>query len=247
MIHLARNDMIQFFKQLSGKLGSNIYAGFSGTNNPQNMAFIRELQKDMKKNNSLDLPLDELKVVVFDIETTGFYPEKGDQIISIGAVKMTGTEIHHEKTFYSLVKLDAPLSEEISLLTGIHQKELITAESPKEVLLQFLQFIGSQFLVAHHSKHEQSFMQKMSWDLLKTKFEHRIIDTTFLIRLKDPFIKSLPLEDLCASCDIEVKNRHHALGDSIMTAKIWAHYLLLAQKEGFCNLREIYEYIAKFR
>jgi DNA polymerase-3 subunit epsilon len=238
--------MIQFFKQLSGRLGSNIYAGFGGTNNPQNMAFVRELQKEMKKNNSLDLPLHELKEVVFDFETTGFYPERGDQVISIGAVKMTGTEVHHNRTFYSLLKTDTPLSNEISQLTGIQQEELINAESPKVVLLEFLGFIGTQFLVAHHSKHEQSFMQRMSWDLLKTRFEHRIIDTSFLIRLKDPFIKPLPLEDLCASCGIEVKNRHHALGDALMTAQIWSHYLLLAQKKGFYTLREIYEYIAKF-
>lgn len=239
--------MIQFFKQLSGKFSSNIYAGFQGTNNPQNMAFIRELQKEMKKNSSLDLPLAELKVVVFDIETTGFYPDRGDQIISIGALKMTGTEIHLDKTFYSLVKSNVPLSEEISLLTGIHQEDLVSAPAPSVVLLQFFKFVQSHNLVAHHSKHEQSFMQKLSWDVLKTRFEHRIIDTSFITRLTEPYLKSLPLEDLCANCGIEVKNRHHALGDAITTAQIWSYYLLLAQKEGFTNLREIYEHIAKFR
>jgi DNA polymerase III subunit epsilon len=247
MILLARNDMIHFFKQLSGKLGSNIYAGFQGTNNPQNMAFIRELQKDLKKNSSLDFPLNELEVVVFDIETTGFYPERGDEIISIGAVRMTGPKLHADQTFYSLLKTETPISEEISLLTGIQQEELLSAENASEVLLQFFKFVQSHILVAHHSKHEQSFMQKTSWDLLRTRFEHRIIDTSFLIRLTDPFIASPPLEDLCINCGIEVKNRHHALGDAIMTAYIWSHYLHLAQKEGFTNLREIYEYISKLR
>lgn len=242
---MARNEMIQFFKQLSGKLGSNIYAGLQGTTTPQNAAFIRELQKEMKKNNSLDSPLNELKVVVFDIETTGFYPDLGDQIISIGAVKMTGTKLHEDHTYYSLLKTDVPLSNEISLLTGIQQEELLNAQSARDVLLQFFKFVQSHFFVAHHSRHEQSFMQKMSWDLLRTKFEHRIIDTSFLIRLADPYIKSPPLEDICRDCGIEVKNRHHALGDAMMTAQVWAYYLLHAQKKGFINLREIYEYIAK--
>jgi DNA polymerase III subunit epsilon len=247
MIHLARNDMIQFFKQLSGKLGSNIYAGFQGQSNPQNIAFIRKLQKEMKKNSNLDSPLSELKVVVFDIETTGFYPERGDQVISIGAVKMSGHQLHSDKDFYSLVKSDFPLSEEISSLTNIQQEELLSAPDASEILLEFFKFVQSHILVAHHSKHEQSFMQKMSWDLLRTRFEHRIIDTSFLIRLSNPYMKSLPLEDVCKECDIEINNRHNALGDAIMTAHVWSHYLKVAQQMGFINLREVYEYIATLR
>jgi len=239
--------MIQFFKQLSGKLGSNIYAGFQGQSNPQNIAFIRQLQKEMKNENSLETPLNDLKVVVFDIETTGFFPERGDQVISIGAVRMTGPQLHAEETFYSLVNSDFPLSEEISSLTNIQHEELLSAPAAKDVLLEFFKFVQSHNLIAHHSKHEQSFMQKMSWDLLRTRFEHRIIDTSFLIRIGNPSINPFPLEDVCKECGIEIKNRHHALGDAIMTAHIWSHYLKLAQQIGFNNLQEVYEYIAKLR
>ena len=247
MIQLVRNDMIQFFKQLSGKLGSNIYAGFQGPSNPQNIAFIRQLQKELKNESKLELPLNELKVVVFDIETTGFYPERGDQVISIGAVKMTGAQLQAEETFYSLVKSDSPLSDEISSLTSIHQEELVSAPAARDVLLEFFKFVQSHILIAHHSKHEQSFMQKMSWDFLRTRFEHRIIDTSFLIRIGNPSLKPISLEDICQECGIEIKNRHHALGDAIMTGHIWSYYLKLAQQKGFNNLREVYEYIAKLR
>ncbi|HEY2420084.1 MAG TPA: exonuclease domain-containing protein [Neobacillus sp.] len=247
MIQLARNDWIQFFKQLSGKLGSNIYAGFQGQSTPQNIAFIRQLQKEMKNDNSLETPLYKLKVAVFDIETTGFYPERGDQIISIGAVKITGPQLHAEETFYSLVQSNFLLADEISALTNIHQEDLHTAPAGEDVLLEFFKFTHSHLLVAHHSKHEQAFMQKMSWDLLRTRFEQRIIDTSFLIRLSKPSLKSLALEDVCMDCKIEIENRHNALGDAIMTARIWSHYLKHAQKMGFMNLREVYEYIAKLR
>lgn len=239
--------MFQFIKQFSGKLGSNIYAGFQGQSTPQNIAFIRQIQKEMKENSSLDSSLNELKVVVFDIETTGFHPEKGDQVISIGAVKMVGQQIQADKTFYSLVRTDFPLSDEISSLTNIHQEELLTAPASTDVLLQFFKFVQSDILVAHHSQHEKSFMQKMTWDLLKTRFEHRIIDTSFLFRLSDPYIKPLPLEEVCRNCGVEIKKRHNALGDAIMTAHIWDYYLKVAQKKGFENLREVYEYLAKMR
>ena len=48
------------------------------------------------------------------------------------------------------------------------------------------------------------------------------------------------------SVEYEIKNRHHALGDAIMTAQIWRLYIQLAQEMGFVPLyREVYEYLAK--
>jgi DNA polymerase-3 subunit epsilon len=244
---MGMNDMIQFFKQMSGKLGSNIYAGVQGQTNKQNISFIRQIQKEMKEDNCLETPLHELKVVVFDIETTGFYPEKGDQVISIGAIKMTGNQIIETETFYSLVNFTLPLSEEISALTKINAEQLRSAPMASEVLMEFYKFVKNDALVAHHAKHEQSFLQKLTWDLLKTRFEHRIIDTSFLLRLSNPMIKSMALEDICHECKIEIINRHNALGDAKMTAYVWGHYLELAQSLGYKNLREVYEYLAKIR
>jgi len=241
------NEMIQYFRQISGKVGSNIYAGLQGPAAPQQMAFLRDLQKEVKQKNSLDIPLAELKVVVFDLETTGFYPENGDQIISIGAIKMTGPQIEEKETFYSLVKTEIPLSAEISKLTKITDEELQQAPLAVDVLMRFFNFIKSDVLVAHHSQHEHSFMQKASRDLLRTRFEHRILDTSFLIRLYNPLSKSQPLEEVCKECGIEITNRHHALGDAIMTAKVWGCYVNRALNTGFYNLREVYEYLSKLR
>ncbi|MFK9091039.1 exonuclease domain-containing protein [Bacillus salipaludis] len=237
---------MQFFRQISGKLNSNILAGLLGpSSTPQQMAFLRELQREMKQTNSMETPLNELKVTVFDLETTGFYPDKGDQILSIGAIKMKGNQIKEQETFYSLVKSDLLLSNELSALTKIQDSEIQTAPPASEVLMNFFKFVKSDILVAHHSNHEQSFMQKTAREALGTKFNHRIIDTSFLIRLSGLSMKAASLEDVCYECGIEIENRHHALGDAIMTAKIWKHYLQLAQRNGFQYLQEVYENLAK--
>lgn len=239
------NDLAQYLRQISGRVSSNIYAGIQGQANPQQLSFVRQLQKEMKEKNNLSTPLNELEVVVFDLETTGFYPEKGDYVLSIGAVKMVGPHIRNHDTFYSLIKSDLPLSDEISTLTNIQEGQLRDAPTARDVLLQFFNYSQSHILVAHHSNHEKSFMQKMTWDLLKTRFEHRIIDTSFLIRLSDTSMKSLPLEDVCHQCGIAIKDRHHALGDAMMTAQIWRSYLQQAQIKGYSNLQEVYEHLAK--
>ncbi|MDQ0200533.1 exonuclease domain-containing protein [Neobacillus ginsengisoli] len=240
-------EMIQFLRQMYGKIGSNIYAGVGGQSNLQQISFMRQLQKEMKEKDVLDSPLNELRVVVFDIETTGFYPEKGDQVLSIGAIKMTGHQVHIDDTFYSLIHSELPLSDAISSLTNIQEEQLRTAPEAKEVLIQFFKYVHSDILVAHHAKHEQSFMQRMTWDIMRTRFEHRIIDTSFLIRLSNPTKRSLPLEEICEECGIEIKDRHHALGDAVMTASIWSCYLQKALTMGFKNLREVYEYLAHLK
>jgi DNA polymerase-3 subunit epsilon len=47
---MGMNDMIHFFRQMSGRLGSNIYAGVQGNSNMQNISFIRQLQKEVNTN-----------------------------------------------------------------------------------------------------------------------------------------------------------------------------------------------------
>ena len=82
---------------------------------------------------------------------------------------------------------------------------------------------------------------------MKTRFQHRIIDTSFLTDLFQPVSRTRPLEILCEECGIDVKDRHHALGDAIMTGHLWAHYLQLAMDAGYRNLGDVYSEIAKRR
>jgi DNA polymerase-3 subunit epsilon len=244
---MGTNELFQFFKDMSGKFNSKIYAGIRSQSTPQHISFLRQLQKEIREKNTLDAPLETLKVVVFDLETTGFFPEKGDQAISIGAIKMCGATIEEEDTssFYSLINSEKPIPSEITTLTNIHDDELTEAPMASEVLMRFYRFIDGRVLVAHHSGHEKAFMQKMTWDLWRTRFEHRLIDTLFLIRLFTPVKNPLTLDELCSKYEVEIKDRHHALGDAILTAKIWSILIRKAQEMGIKSLREVYEKIAK--
>ncbi|WP_415813077.1 exonuclease domain-containing protein [Mesobacillus thioparans] len=244
---MGMNDMVRFIREMTGKLGSDIYGGIQTQSNPQQISFLRQLQKEMKQTNILDCPLEKLNIVVFDLETTGFNPDKGDKIISIGAVKMVGSIINEEETFYSLVNPEIPLPEYISRLTNITEEQLAGAPSASEVLLDFYKFIGSSVLVAHHARHEQAFMKKLSSSLLRMNFDHRVIDTSFLIRLFQPAAPTLQLEEICNECGVEVSGRHHALSDSMMTAKVWSFYIEKAHEHGYTNLREIYEFLSRLR
>lgn len=238
---MAFETFRQLMRGFQGKFSS---ADSSMIQNTQQAAFMRQIQKELKKENAIFVPLEQLNVVVFDIETTGFFPENGDQILSIGAVRVVEGEVRDEEVFYSVVHYEGGLSEEIEKLTGLTSAQLREARPLSDVLVEFLSFVKDDTLVAHHAQHEKSFLQNALWKLFRTPFKHRIVDTSFLYRIAEPGLSSSKLEELCVHNQIAVLNRHHALGDAILAAKLWCVYV--NKIKHICrNLSEVYECLAK--
>ncbi len=117
---MVMNQMLQFLKQIYG----NQVTSMSSETDPNKIAYIRSLQRELKKKDVLNLPIYELPMVVFDIETTGFSPYHGDRILSIGAIRMVGPRVLTDQLFYKTVNHEWPLSKEIEALTGITAFEL---------------------------------------------------------------------------------------------------------------------------
>lgn len=239
------NPFVQFVRGIQGKLQTSMLGGINGQN-PNHVAFIRQMQRELQNADSMSVSLGNLNVAVFDIETTGFYPDKGDQIISIGAVKIISGKVSDD-SFYSLVQFDKPLPSEIKELTNLSETELESAPPLSEVFISFLEFVKGLPLVAHHANHEKSFMQHSSWKLFRTPFKHRILDTSFLYRITDRHKVLWKLEDMCEFYNIPVKDRHHALGDAKLTALLWCCLIEEVHKIGCSNLKEVYERLARLK
>ncbi|MFP9126370.1 exonuclease domain-containing protein [Niallia sp. BSM11] len=237
-------SFFQYMRDLYGKMNSNVFNQGTGVLNSQQHAFMRQLQKELKIEIASQLALKDIETVVFDIETTGFFPDKGDQIISIGAVKVKGCTVTEEE-FYTLVNTNGPIPEEISLLTGIRNEDTKEAPLLSEALVKFFAFAENDTLVAHHSSHEKNFMQSACWKQFKTPFKHRVVDTAFLFKIVEPNKTIVSLEDWCSLNGIPANNRHHALGDARLTAQLWTRYLKKAQDLGCVTLQDIYEMLAR--
>lgn len=241
------NQMVHFVKQLSGRLSPSMYTSMANQTDAASIAFLRQLQKEIKAEDVLQVPFSELKVIVFDLETTGFFPQKGDKILSIGAVKMVGDRVIENETFYSLIHCIEPISMEVKELTGLCEEELAEAPPLEKVLKDFYRFIESRPLVAHHANHEKSFMQNVTWKTLKMNFQHRIMDTSFLTKVVEPKKSLITLDECCKHFGISIEKRHHALHDAVGTAKLWAEGVRLIQKQGFANLSDVYTHLANLR
>jgi DNA polymerase III subunit epsilon len=237
------NPLFQFVKLFHGKISSNLYTPLMWKTDPKHLAFLRNLEKELETEKSLSIPLDELNVVVFDFETTGFFPERGDQILSIGAVKLIKGQMN--ETFYSLVHHNESLSPEIKRLTGLDESELQDAPALSEVLIRFYQFVQSDTLVAHHASHEKRFLQHATWKAFKKTYKHRIVDTSFVFNIVTRDKSVVSLDDYCALSGLEIRNRHHALEDAMMTAELWQLYIKKLKGHGCYTLKDVYERLAR--
>ena len=107
--------------------------------------------------------------VVFDIETTGFSPEK-NRIIEIGAVKVEKGVITDK--FSTFVNPDVPIPFEIEQLTGINDNMVLSAPKIDVILPQFLAFCEGCSLVAHNASFDVSFISQNAALLGPVSYTH---------------------------------------------------------------------------
>lgn len=221
-------------------------ASIFGAQNAQQMAFIRSVMKEQRKHSLFEIPLLELDTVVFDLETTGFSPQHGDEIISIGAVAMKGREILRDETFYRLIRPDRTISQEIVKLTGITNEMASDAPELITVLQQFLEFVHKRVLVVHGSGHDKSFLNSALWKTSRATLTHRMLDTMMIAKWLDPKRADYGLDGLLEDCQIPTTQRHHALEDSMMTAQLYASFIQEITQRQVTTLGDLYAYLSRY-
>lgn len=213
--------------------------------NAQQMAFIRSIMKEQRKNSLYDVQLDTLEAVVFDLETTGFSPYNGDEILSIGAILVKGAQVCEER-FYTLVNPKRHVPEEIEALTGITNEMASQAPELIDGLREFLEFAHQRVLIAHGSGHDKHFLNSALWKTSKVNLSHRLLDTMMIGMWLHPKLGRYDLDAMLDLYDVEMLRRHHALEDSIMTAHLWSKMLKDIQAREITNLGDLYSHLSHY-
>jgi DNA polymerase III subunit epsilon len=87
--------------------------------------------------------------VIFDLETTGLYPD-GCEIIQIAATRFRPGEVVTGDSFFSYCRPSRPIPRFISEYTGITDRDVRQAPQPIEVLAQFSRFVRDSVIMAHN-------------------------------------------------------------------------------------------------
>ena len=180
--------------------------------------------------------------VVFDLETTGLYPNSGDSIIEIGAVKISKGKIIDR--YDELVKPDKQLTLEITNITGITNDMLNDKRNEESVVRDFMEWVGDLPMVAHNAKFDVSFIEKAYLKYNFGEFKNIVIDTLGLSRYLESSERYHNLAILVKRYDIpwDESKHHRADYDSEGTALIFLKMLNKLELNGFKTLKDLFNY-----
>jgi DNA polymerase III epsilon subunit family exonuclease len=161
--------------------------------------------------------------VVFDLETTGFSPER-HSIIEVGAIKFEkGNEMH--QTFSSLVKTKSRISPKIRELTGI-DKSMLEKEGrePGEVFSSFLDFISVHPIISYNYKFDGPFLESALRNYTAaTDISNPKACALEMARRAWPGLPSYRLTDMSKTLGLQIKEEHRALDDAHRALAVYCH------------------------
>ena len=184
--------------------------------------------------NSKNQQLDDV-YVVFDLETTGFSPDK-NKIIEIGAVKVERGAI--TERFSTFVNPEVPIPFHIEELTSIRDDMVMDAQKIEEILPRFLEFCEGAIMVAHNAEFDMSFIRK-NCERQQLTAEFTVIDTVALARMLLPHLNRFKLDTVAKALGISLDHHHRAVDDAACTAEIFVKFIQMLKDRGMQTLDEV--------
>ncbi len=189
-----------------------------------------------------DQNLLDASYAIFDCETTGLHPLKGDEIISLGGVIIEKGKIVNERVFNQLINPLRPIPPTITTLTGITNPMVVKKPAIDQALPDFLDFLGNRILVAHHAAFDLTFLNLVLGRFAPVRIPQPVIDTYLLSRHIMPWFGEHTLDSLGICLDIKMNRRHTALGDALITAQLFLKLLNGLAEKNIFTLNQLRDY-----
>ena len=164
-----------------------------------------------------------LREIILDTETTGLDAKSGDRLVELGCVEIvnrspTGLEFHR-----FINPEDKRVHPDAERIHGLSNAFLQDKPPFRDVVKEFLEFIGDAPLVIHNASFDAGFLN-MELGRLKLPDipNERLVDTLALARRKHPAGPN-SLDALCKRYGIDNSKRtkHGALLDSELLAEVY--------------------------
>jgi DNA polymerase III subunit epsilon len=184
-----------------------------------------------------DRGLGELTYTVFDTETTGLEPTRGDEIISVGAVRVVNGRLLRHETFERLVDPERRVPASSTAVHGITSSMLAGQPTIDTVLPAFARYAADTVLVGHNVGFDMQFL-RLKEARTGVRFTQPVLDTLLLDAAIHPDHDDHSLEAIAERLGVDVLGRHTALGDALVTGEVFLGLMTLLQQRGVSTLGE---------
>jgi DNA polymerase-3 subunit epsilon len=172
-------------------------------------------------------PLDPVRFVVLDAETTGFDPNR-DRLLSLATVTVKAGVLEMASIHSWLVyHAEAPMTEAVRV-HGILPSDTRSGEPESAVLEELLPVISGAVLVGHHIAFDVRMLNAALERHFRIRLRNPTLDTAQLaMNVLEAFRKTgyagqraPSLEEVCTHTGINPLERHTAAGDAFTTAEL---------------------------
>lgn len=191
-----------------------------------------------------DLSLYELVYAVIDTETTGLRPDAGDEVISVACVRVAGARIQGDH-FYTLVDPEREVPELASKITGITTEQVQGQPVLAKVLPRVLREMAAGLITGFNIQFDLVFLnnglkRKCGGGALNPPV---VLDVLSLCRIVKPRARNFGLGAMAREYGISVQDRHNALGDALITARLLLCLLPELEARGVRTVRDLVHFL----
>ncbi len=196
-----------------------------------------------KKQNQ-KIPIQEVRFVAFDTETTGF-DYTHDRILSIGAIAINKMAIDIADQLELYLQQDVFNSDTVEI-HGIRKNHNFDTISESKAIESFIKYIGNAIIIAHHADFDRKMINKALKRNGLGTLKNRFLDTGVLFgKTKHSIYRSrkgnnqYTLDELCDDLKISKSDRHTASGDAFITAVAFLKIISKLKKGPKFSLKSI--------
>jgi DNA polymerase-3 subunit epsilon len=160
--------------------------------------------------------------VLFDTETTGLDPRRGDRVIEVACLELV-RDLPTGRSYHALIDPERDVPDDAAKIHGITTAQLRGKPRFAEVAPALLDFLGDGPLVAHNAPFDFGFLGAEFGRLgLPVLDPARMVDTLAMARTRFPGLPN-SLDALCRRFGIDLSERttHNALLDCRLLAQVY--------------------------
>ena len=181
--------------------------------------------------------LSDCAFAVVDVETTGNSAGRGDRIVEIAVVAVTGEKT--ELIYNSLVNPERAIPRFTSALTRITQTMVRRQPTFGEIADDVMAVLAGRVFVAHNARFDWLFVGREMRSARDLVLHGPRLCTVDLTRRLVPGLRSRSLDSVANYFGVAITDRHRAAGDAVATASVLQRLLELAREQGARTLEDL--------